>query len=335
MSPALLKPYLLLHHREISLAYMWDDGRKITDQEANFNNLLVTALTDATTEAANAPSGSKKFATVEANFTVFQTLGKQGVRILSASCNLHYALTRKGISTSTIVSVVTPIAASIILFCLVCCFFVRRRDRKKTVPEHHDAGNEITTVESLQIDMGTIEAATNKFSAHNKLGEGGFGEVYKGTLPNGQEIAVKKLSRSSRQGAKEFKNEIVLLAKLQHRNISDVYSFGVVVIEIICGKKNSSFCQTDDDDDLMIYVWRHWRDGTPLEVLDPILKDVYKRDEVLRCIQIGLLCVQKDPKVRPKMAIAVSMLNSPYVPLPLPQQPALFPHSEPSTEVYS
>ncbi|XP_039168346.1 cysteine-rich receptor-like protein kinase 25 [Eucalyptus grandis] len=79
--------------------------------------------------------------------------------------------------------------------------------------------NKITNEEPSQYDLATIQAATNNFSGQNKLGEGGFGEVFQGRLPNGQDIAVKRLSRSSRQGAEEFKNEITLVAKLQHRNL--------------------------------------------------------------------------------------------------------------------
>ncbi|KAB2049849.1 hypothetical protein ES319_A13G205600v1 [Gossypium barbadense] len=67
--------------------------------------------------------------------------------------------------------------------------------------------------------FATIKAATNNFSNENKLGEGGYGPVYKGELSNGQEIAVKRLSRSSNQGLEEFKNEINLTAKLQHVNL--------------------------------------------------------------------------------------------------------------------
>ncbi|XP_075658273.1 G-type lectin S-receptor-like serine/threonine-protein kinase CES101 isoform X3 [Castanea sativa] len=61
--------------------------------------------------------------------------------------------------------------------------------------------------------------ATDNFSAESKLGEGGFGPVYKGALPEGREIAVKRLSRNSGQGLVEFKNELILIAKLQHMNL--------------------------------------------------------------------------------------------------------------------
>ncbi|KAF5809009.1 putative protein kinase RLK-Pelle-DLSV family [Helianthus annuus] len=65
----------------------------------------------------------------------------------------------------------------------------------------------------------SISSATNNFSSTNKLGKGGFGEVYKGKLVDGQEVAVKRLSKSSGQGVKEFKNESELIAKLQHTNL--------------------------------------------------------------------------------------------------------------------
>eukprot|EP00258_Populus_trichocarpa_P032751 XP_024448770.1 G-type lectin S-receptor-like serine/threonine-protein kinase At1g67520 [Populus trichocarpa] len=69
----------------------------------------------------------------------------------------------------------------------------------------------------------TIMASTSNFASENKLGQGGFGPVYKGKLPEGREIAVeiavKRLSRSSGQGLVEFKNELILIAKLQHMNL--------------------------------------------------------------------------------------------------------------------
>ncbi|KAJ4828230.1 hypothetical protein Tsubulata_013111 [Turnera subulata] len=68
-------------------------------------------------------------------------------------------------------------------------------------------------------DLPTIAAATNNFSFSNKIGEGGFGPVYKGKLASGQEIAVKALSKDSGQGLQEFKNEVKFISKLQHRNL--------------------------------------------------------------------------------------------------------------------
>ncbi|KAL5774874.1 hypothetical protein ACOSP7_012431 [Xanthoceras sorbifolium] len=70
-----------------------------------------------------------------------------------------------------------------------------------------------------------IEAATNKFSMEYKLGEGGYGPVYKGVLHDGQEVAVKKLSKTSTQRFEEFKNEVMLTAKLQHVNLVQLVGF--------------------------------------------------------------------------------------------------------------
>ncbi|MED6161408.1 hypothetical protein PIB30_060436 [Stylosanthes scabra] len=68
-------------------------------------------------------------------------------------------------------------------------------------------------------DFSVLVKATDNFSSSNKIGEGGFGSVYMGRLTNGQELAVKRLSKKSKQGLEEFKNEVVLIAKLQHRNL--------------------------------------------------------------------------------------------------------------------
>ncbi|KAF3457324.1 hypothetical protein FNV43_RR01981 [Rhamnella rubrinervis] len=68
-------------------------------------------------------------------------------------------------------------------------------------------------------DLTTLITATDNFSTRNMLGHGGFGSVYKGQLVNGQEIAVKRLSKHSGQGMHEFMNEVTVIAKLQHRNL--------------------------------------------------------------------------------------------------------------------
>ncbi|XP_030928460.1 G-type lectin S-receptor-like serine/threonine-protein kinase At4g03230 [Quercus lobata] len=76
-----------------------------------------------------------------------------------------------------------------------------------------------TDIDLPFFDLESILAATDGFSNANKLGQGGYGPVYKGTFPGGQEMAVKRLSSASGQGLQEFKNEVVLIAKLQHRNL--------------------------------------------------------------------------------------------------------------------
>ncbi|KAL7185670.1 hypothetical protein ACSBR2_027594 [Camellia fascicularis] len=68
-------------------------------------------------------------------------------------------------------------------------------------------------------DLESILEAANYFSNENKLGEGGFGHVYKGIFPGGQEIAIKRLSSHLGQGLEKFKNEVVLIAKFQHMNL--------------------------------------------------------------------------------------------------------------------
>ncbi|KAI7754686.1 hypothetical protein M8C21_004514 [Ambrosia artemisiifolia] len=74
--------------------------------------------------------------------------------------------------------------------------------------------------QSLQYDLGTIEEATTNFSSENKIGEGGFGNSFMWS-----KIAVKRLSKGSGQGLLEFKNEVLLLAKLQHRNLVRLLGF--------------------------------------------------------------------------------------------------------------
>ncbi|KAI7736717.1 hypothetical protein M8C21_013791 [Ambrosia artemisiifolia] len=76
-------------------------------------------------------------------------------------------------------------------------------------------------------NLSTLTLATDNFSFNKKLGEGGFGPVYKGTLEDGREIAVKRLSVVSTQGVEEFKNEVIFISKLQHRNLVNVLGYCV------------------------------------------------------------------------------------------------------------
>ncbi|KAI9083675.1 hypothetical protein K1719_034376 [Acacia pycnantha] len=79
--------------------------------------------------------------------------------------------------------------------------------------------SDVRLPEVLTYDFEKVATATNNFGLSNKLGQGGFGPVYKGILQDGQNIAVKRLSRASRQGLEEFMNEVIVISKLQHRNL--------------------------------------------------------------------------------------------------------------------
>ncbi|CAL9194654.1 unnamed protein product, partial [Musa hybrid cultivar] len=126
----------------------------------------------------------------------------------------------------TVITVI--LALFILILALVGCLVWRRKKRSSRsvsgmatsfAERHNDEGTEAKDLDLPLFDLGTVADATGNFSMENKLGEGGFGPVYKGKLEDEQDIAVKRLSKTSVQGFDEFKNEVVLIAKLQHRNL--------------------------------------------------------------------------------------------------------------------
>ncbi|KAK4484856.1 hypothetical protein RD792_007456 [Penstemon davidsonii] len=170
-------------------------------------------------------------------------------------------------------------------------------------------------------NLDTILSATNNFSDANKLGQGGFGPVYKGKLPGGKRNCseeVIKLLISSGYMSPEYAMEGKFSIK------SDVFSFGVVVLEIISGKKNTGFYQPQEDLNLLGYAWRLWCENKALDLVDPILvQQSWEKSQVLKCINVGLLCVQEDPNDRPTMSNVVMMLGSEVTTLlPRPMRPA-------------
>ncbi|XP_076959397.1 putative cysteine-rich receptor-like protein kinase 20 [Bidens hawaiensis] len=138
-------------------------------------------------------------------------------------------------SSIRVLMIVGPISASVMVIAVV--IFIYRRQHKKQkyqgqlLPKKHTKLNNDSsdsndndredddTGDINFFDLRTIQVATNNFSVENKLGEGGFGPVYKGQLLDGKRIAVKRLSSNSRQGLKEFKTEVQLIIKLQHKNL--------------------------------------------------------------------------------------------------------------------
>ncbi|PON66929.1 Tyrosine-protein kinase [Trema orientale] len=103
---------------------------------------------------------------------------------------------------------------------------------------------------------------------------------------------------------------------------SDVFSFGVVLLEIISGKKNTGFYQSDQVLSLLGYAWKLWRENKALDLMDVALSETCNANEFLKCINVGLLCVQEDPDDRPTMSTVVFMLGSETATLPNPKQPA-------------
>ncbi|XP_023001225.1 G-type lectin S-receptor-like serine/threonine-protein kinase At4g03230 isoform X3 [Cucurbita maxima] len=100
---------------------------------------------------------------------------------------------------------------------------------------------------------------------------------------------------------------------------SDVYSFGVLVLEIITGKKNTNYDSSYLN--LVGHVWELWKLEKAMELVDPSLEESSSGYEVMRCLQIGLLCVQEDPTDRPTMSNVVFMLGN-EVGVPSPKKPA-------------
>ncbi|CAA7054331.1 unnamed protein product [Microthlaspi erraticum] len=135
----------------------------------------------------------------------------------------------------------------------------------------------------LRFDLGMILMSTDEFSSENKLGQGGFGAVYKGKLPNGKEIAVKRLTKGSGQGNTEFKNEVSLLTRLQHRNLV----------------KLLGFCN-EGDEEILVYEF------VPNSSLDHFIFDDEKRSlltwevrfRIIEGIARGLLYLHEDSQLK-------------------------------------
>ncbi|KAG2605665.1 hypothetical protein PVAP13_4NG094300 [Panicum virgatum] len=114
------------------------------------------------------------------------------------------------------VGVLVAVIACTLLYCVYCWRWRKRNAIRRSLL---DSLWPRSSSDLPLMDLASILAATGNFSKANKLGEGGFGPVYRGVLSGGSEIAVKRLSARSRQGAAEFRNEVELIAKLQHRNL--------------------------------------------------------------------------------------------------------------------
>ncbi|XP_030971411.1 G-type lectin S-receptor-like serine/threonine-protein kinase At1g11410 isoform X2 [Quercus lobata] len=200
---------------------------------------------------------------------------------------------KRRLAIMIVILLVTP------LLIILCAYWLIRRKRKArerkfklfndvtasstTFQDSHtlDGGRRIPDLPFF--DISTILAATDNFSPTKRLGQGGFGPVYKGQLANGQEIAVKTLSRSSRQGIEEFKNEVKLIAKLQHRNL--VRLFG---------------CCIHKEEKMLIYEYMPNK-SLDFFIFDEIgrqLLDWSKRFEIISGIARGVLYLHQDSRLK-------------------------------------
>ncbi|MFQ6620905.1 hypothetical protein Gotur_002697 [Gossypium turneri] len=107
---------------------------------------------------------------------------------------------------------------------------------------------------------------------------------------------------------------------------SDVFSYGVLLLEIVSGRRNTSFYNNKDDLSLLGYAWKLWREGNIWGLVDKVIleskSDSNNEKEIWRCIHVGLLCVQEYTKDRPTISTVISMLNSEISDLNTPKQPA-------------
>ncbi|MCD9559968.1 hypothetical protein HAX54_018349 [Datura stramonium] len=108
---------------------------------------------------------------------------------------------------------------------------------------------------------------------------------------------------------------------------SDVFSFGVILLEVISGKKNTVSYNSESPPNLIRQAWELWNDGKAFELVDPSIVDSCPSEEALRCILVGLLCLQLNAADRPTMSTVLFMLSFEAM-VPSPKQPFITPNSD-------
>ncbi|KAI7981986.1 G-type lectin S-receptor-like serine/threonine-protein kinase [Camellia lanceoleosa] len=217
---------------------------------------------------------------------------EQDVYIRMASSDLEDSTAHS--KKREIVAVTLALLTGVLLLGMSLIVYLRKRKRKNSqlnkegilMHKSEQGYTDKTQKEDLELplfDLTVIVDSTNNFSINNKLGEGGFGPVYKGTLEGGQEIAVKRLSKNSGQGLDEFKNEVICIAKLQHRNLVKLLG-----------------CCIQGEEMMLIYEYMPNKslDYFIFDQNQNTLLDWSKRFHIINGIARGLLYLHQDSRLR-------------------------------------
>ncbi|KAL4573047.1 hypothetical protein LXL04_019840 [Taraxacum kok-saghyz] len=209
----------------------------------------------------------------------------------------------KSTSSAFIILSATAIPGILLLCCIAFICYRRRinimkakgKEESESVHQFNESVRQVqdmldpfnetdsTTIGIPFFHFEKVSISTDGFSEPNKLGEGGFGPVYKGKFPGGLEIAVKRLSIHSGQGLEEFKNEVTLIAKLQHRNLVRLLGY------CMQGNEKMLIYEYMPNKSLDAFIF----DGTQSALLDwP------KRFEIIMGICRGLIYLHQDSRLR-------------------------------------
>ncbi|KAK4844563.1 hypothetical protein QYF36_021704 [Acer negundo] len=220
------------------------------------------------------------------------------------------------------------VSAGVLIAGLIVGFLILRR-LKQAKGNNTETVNLTSINDDLERGAGPrrfsytdLALATSNFSDERKLGEGGFGAVYKGYLIDiDTAIAVKRISRGSKQGKKEYVTETTGLAGTlgylapeyirtgRASKESDVYSFGVVALEIATGKKSVDPAKENSEMGLVEWVWDVYGKGKLLSGVDKNLDIDFDEQQMERLMIVGLWCAHPDRNLRSSIRQAIQVLN--------------------------
>ncbi|CAA2982886.1 G-type lectin S-receptor-like serine/threonine-protein kinase At4g27290 isoform X1 [Olea europaea var. sylvestris] len=198
------------------------------------------------------------------------------IRLPPSELESNNVLGKKKKRPAKIIFILT--AVGVLIPALICGGILLKRRLTSKGEERKTEGLELPS-----FDLATVAAATDNFSSKNMIGEGGFGPVYRGRLSDGQGVAVKRLSKTSRQGIEEFKNEVNLIAKLQHRNLVRLLG-----------------CCTKRDERMLIYEYMENRslDNFIFDEDKRTILSWHKRFDIIMGIARGFLYLHHDSRLK-------------------------------------